>query len=767
MMSMKKIRRVAKKYERWFMISLVVVLLVIFTVMGAITGGDSGGRDDGPAGDAVAGSFALLAADRTSITNGEFAQARTLYELSQRARRGGVYEAPDESEVWTYLLLREAARREGITISEDDVRAEISRSWGPAFLSDPATYKALLTRWRVTPRQYENAIKEWLVTERVRDIYRETFEAAPPASRTDLVKSYESKGTEYAEVSWIALDADDFLRHAAAELQADKDPDKTLRSYFENEPGVQQDEFPNRPRYAFEMLYTMHMRVRTEADFERVKEVFLKTFPEVTERNLQSQASDYDVYIDVRRDRLLKMSGHNSLADVPLQGEEEGCGDGEGETPGAGAGGGEAEESEGCGDAEGDPKSPEDPAKPPQAPAEPPAKPPEDPAKPAEDPAQPGDGDEARDEEKSAEDLAAEAEREREMYDRQVEAAHAIVFPQARREVDIRTMYIHINAVALQDESKSLEAIFKRLQEHDDPENPVCSTELGKGIFVYRAFLKPLTSAEITNLEDGGEKFTFNFSARVTKEVYRAGDKVSLQPVSLGSMGEGRAVFRVLSYQAEKPKTFEELTEGEKTALREEFYLPHNARARAREKLEKLRKLLEEGKVKAEDFAAEGRRYGGRVYSDEGIEASGSYVAEPDRNMFWHDDYLHMRDRHFLRKHLTSKLLRDRRDQKLVPGSLLKVVMDERADQDDPGAAYLVRLEKRQPASAETMSTDELNNSIRIAKLTRRNSENSWWTSNFRMLIANFDFQFSRDMQGRVDEEIKQRDRSSARRGFG
>ena len=257
MMSMKKIRRLVKNYERWFMIGLVVVLLVIFTVMGSITGGgSSGGGDDGPAGDHVAGSFALLAADRTSVTNSEFSQARTLYELSQRARRGGVYEAPDESEVWTYLLLREAARREGITVSEADVRVEISRSWGPAFLSDPATYKALLTRWRVTPRQYENSIKEWLATERVRDIYRETFEAAPPASRTDLVRSYESKGTEYAEVSWIALDADGFLGHAAAELQADKDPDKTLRSYFENEPGVQQDEFPNRPRYAFEMLYT-------------------------------------------------------------------------------------------------------------------------------------------------------------------------------------------------------------------------------------------------------------------------------------------------------------------------------------------------------------------------------------------------------------------------------------------------------------------------------------------------------------------------------
>ncbi len=134
--------------------------------------------------------------------------------------------------------------------------------------------------------------------------------------------------------------------------------------------------------------------------------------------------------------------------------------------------------------------------------------------------------------------------------------------------------------------------------------------------------------------------------------------------------------------------------------------------------------------------------------------------------MFWRDDYLHMRDRHFLRKHLTSKLLADRRDQKLVPGSLLKVVMDERVDADDPGAAYLVRLEKRQPASAETMSTEELNNSIRIAKLTRRNGENSWWTNNFRMLIANFDFRFSEDKQRRVDEEIAQRERAPTRRGL-
>ena len=92
--------------------------------------------------------------------------------------------------------------------------------------------------------------------------------------------------------------------------------------------------------------------------------------------------------------------------------------------------------------------------------------------------------------------------------------------------------------------------------------------------------------------------------------------------------------------------------------------------------------------------------------------------------------------------------------------------MDERADADDPGAAYLVRLEKRQPASAETMSTEELNNSIRIAKLTRRNGENSWWTNNFRMLIGNLDFRFSEDKQRRVDEEFAQRERASTRRGF-
>ena len=366
MMSMKKIRRLVKNYERWFMIGLVVVLLVIFTVMGSITGGgSSGGGDDGPAGDHVAGSFALLAADRTSVTNSEFSQARTLYELSQRARRGGVYEAPDESEVWTFLLLLEAAKREGISVSEAEVRDEISRSWGPRFLSDPATYKAVLARWGVTPRQYESAVKDWLTTERVRDIYRETFEAAPPASRMELVKSYESKGTEYAEVSWIALDADGFLGHATAELQADKDPDKTLRSYFESEPKVQQDEFVNRPRYSFEMLYTMHERVKTEGDFERVKQVFLKAFPEVTERELESQTSEYHVYIDVRRDRLLKMSGYNSLTDVKLEEEQDGSGEGEGQQPGEEKTGGEdGQEPEGCGGEEGDPKPPEDPLKP-------------------------------------------------------------------------------------------------------------------------------------------------------------------------------------------------------------------------------------------------------------------------------------------------------------------------------------------------------------------------------------------------------------------
>ncbi|MFQ5844506.1 MAG: hypothetical protein ACE5JG_05895 [Planctomycetota bacterium] len=696
MFSMRRARKILKKYERGFMIGLIVFLLAIFTVASNLAGTLRGGR--GRSGDEWAGSFAPLPGERVDVTWDDYRRARARYQLSQIARRGGRgRESVRDTEVWTYLLLRETARHEGIGVSDAELREELGRQWGVQVLQDPSLYRQILKSVPTTAAEYESCLRDWLATERVRDLYRQSFETAPPASREKLIESFQSQGSEFVRVSWASLDAGGLLGDARDALAADRDPDKALGEFFESDPEVQAEEsaFITRPRWRLELLYTMHKRMLTDERYEAAEALFRKAFPEAPD--LERPVREIESYAGTRLGRLLRQLGYDGVDDVDVKvpGEEEEKPKGKPEEPG----GKKAEEDP---DAE-----------------------------------------------------AAEAlRRARE------EEARKLVQPQAVREVKLRAMYQYLNARAAADESKSLQVLFDRLRQHDDPQDPLCSAEPGRGVFVYRELLKPLAAEDLAALEDDGEPFTFNFSARVTPEQYRAGDKVGEDPIGIGDAAQGRGIFRVLSYDEEKRKRFSELTDGEKETLRDEFYLPYRARERAREALAELRRRFIEGELEEAAFADEARKRGARFYADEWVEASGAYVAEPERHRFWHDDFLHMRDRHFLRKHLTAKLLADRREKKLQAGSWLEVAVAARSEETDPGGAYLVLLKERKPFSAETVSRQELGYAIQLAAHQRRVAERDWWSRSFELLKNRFDFELSEAMQKRIDDQLEQERRA-------
>ena len=117
---------------------------------------------------------------------------------------------------------------------------------------------------------------------------------------------------------------------------------------------------------------------------------------------------------------------------------------------------------------------------------------------------------------------------------------------QVVRELKVRCVYQLLHSEAKKDEAKSLKVLFEKLRKHDDPKKPVCSTEAGRGLIVYREFPDGLTGAELENLEDSGVKFTHNFRARVTQlgstNLPRLGRKADV----LGKAGHGRQIVRLL-----------------------------------------------------------------------------------------------------------------------------------------------------------------------------------------------------------------------------
>lgn len=137
-----------------------------------------------------------------------------------------------------------------------------------------------------------------------------------------------------------------------------------------------------------------------------------------------------------------------------------------------------------------------------------------------------------------------DAELREKIYDK----GYAMVEAQVGREVELRSIYEFLHAQAKDD--VSFKEIFEKLKAKDDPKDPVCSTEPGKALIVYRDFGgRDLTGQELTEIEDGGVKFGIGFRARVVGLGDDGLPKRGRKADGLGAEWEGRQIFRLLAVQ--------------------------------------------------------------------------------------------------------------------------------------------------------------------------------------------------------------------------
>jgi len=749
---MSKFRKIFQKYERWFLIGLVIFITAIFTITTQMTDVLQGGGQSART-DETAGAFSLLRNETVNVTWAEYERARSSYSISHFVPNNA-----RPSDVWTHLVLLHAARREGITISVDDLanslREFFTRSGAPGLFDDRPRYK----QWARQPQLggsaavFEESWRERLMTERLRALYSASYEIAPPATQESMVGRYTSQNIVFARVSWVRLAASKFVEDARKALQAG-DQDKDLKVFFEKDPAVKAEptSFRSLPRYEVEFLLTVHkllnpaLKVNQDKKtdvIERLKTLFAKTWEgyEPKEPSINEMRDYFGYYTD----RLLEVAG-TTLDDVsPGDGEDPEKKDPEKDD--------EKKDDEKKDDEKKDDEKKDDEKK-------------DDEKKDGEE----KDGEEKDGEEKKDEDEPGKPkltpEQEKTRYSRALE----IVRPIIERELIVRSLYFKLLAEARKDPKKSLKDLFEQLQKHDDKENPVLGTEPGKGVIQLLISKEPLTMEQIEELAPHDTKMGINGRLRVTSLVPRVGSNQSLpavsgRPETWGSSAHGREILRLVSMQKARRKTFDELDTEEKAELREDFYLPAMARERAKEALEEFKKSCESGKVAVAQFrsAAESPSLGGTVVEDEWITASPERLQSPDERALWPAEYAHMQDRHFLRRRLAS-ILRDKK--KHTAGSYLPVQVDAREEEDDKGAAYLVLLLERKRATAATMPVAEFYSFIQRVRRERRDREAKRWTAEFATLKSTFEMQFFGQMQNRIEDEEKEAERAKKNRG--
>jgi len=715
---MRKLRALIEgPYGRWLMLGLLLFILVIFTVTAEIEDWIRGAFEDrGPSRDDVAGTFAVLPGSKVEVTWKEYDSARNRYGLAAYFLTGQPPDRVGTIDVWTYMILLEAAKREGITVPPGDVVEILKQRVRPNIWADPQRYKEWVrTNFRTSAAALELAVRDLMVTFRVRDLYNESYGVAPATTREKAIADFASQNLEYVRCHVAALPAALFLQEAEDALAKEEDPEAKLEDFYAKDPALKAevDQFRIQRRYKLEVLYTIH-EIVTEESYARLEALFQKTWPDLDVSKLEPSEKEAKDFYGLYQDRLLEDAGtsRKELREKELEGRSGKEDEPAGEEPGEG----ESTDEE--------PKEGE---------GAPPEEPEEDEASPEDD----------------------SAELREAIYER----GYEIVADQVRRELKVRGMFQWFHDVARRaGEKTSLKKLFDQLRKHDDPESAVCSAEIGKGLLVYLDFDgKHLTGEEIEEIEDRGVKFTHNFRLRVSQVGDTDLPKLSKKADVLGGAGHGRQIFRLLDVKRPSRKTFEDLTEGEKEDLREDWYLPATARELAENALAELRTRLVEGEIEPEAFRKEATELGCRFHADEWIEASRDFLAEPDKSMYWPDAYEHMRDRHFLHGELASVLGRDRVKKELTAGSFPEVLVDARRGEDDPGTAYLVQILERRKPDASMVPPDELQLFLNYARTSKQNAQQKRWTEKVEQLLSDFNVVFMDEMNRRVQDELERR----------
>jgi len=706
-------RAMITRYEKGFLVGLVIVLLVIFVVVSDITDLMGGHHVSGPDREEIAGAFSVLPGERREVTYAEHAAARDRYETAARFFYG---EAPRvASAVWTHLALLEAAKREGLRVSDAELRNLLARVLPPEMVSNRALYVELVRKqYGAEVGDFEESIREFLLAHRMRDVCADSFQIAPPLARQELFDRYANQNAEYARVSWCARDAKDLLADARAELDAmpEADREKRLQEFFDKDPAVKAEafKFQHPRRFKFELLYVPHKRLFSKGDtveerrknWLQVEALFRRVWPDKPVEKLEGRVKDLDEYAadPAHAKRLLAYFG-TTFEDLVA-----------------------------------DPKTP----------------------LPEVD---------EKDEESRKRRQEAEEKAKEELRDARQKAQRELIREAVDCEVRVLRMMDFFCVEARKDEKRSLKALYDQIQKHDDPAHPICSTEPGKGLLVYREFPQGISLEEMQALEDDGVVFGMNFSQKITgtgdKDLPKVGIKAELLGGPEGT--DGRMIFRVVEVEKERRKTFTELTPGEKEILRDSYYLPERSRERARAELEELKKQFGEGGKKPEEFRAVAAANGRRVHENQWIYSTEGFRVEPSPKHYWSSTLRMMRDRHALHEKLESVLRRDQKEKKLGPMSLLDVQLASRTDPTDPGTAYLVLLLERKEPTAETVATETLGAYLEYARQVRKREEADWWTEDFGRIAARFHMEFFGVMQEQVDREEKERKQREANRG--
>jgi len=748
---MAKMRALIERYEKWLMIGLVVFLCVIFTATGDIQDAFMGGDQPVVGANDVVGSFYVVPDKKVEITNARYAQARLALRVFQDVRRGPSAEDVPVLDVWSHLILSEAARHEGIYTSDRDLVDTMKTiNIGLAqLMAQPDAYgEWVKTRYRISKRQFEEAFREAWTALRVRELYIDSYSLAPPATRTELVERYAPGSFEYVDASWASLDAARFSDAVEKEFEAAEDKDALLKEFFETDPAVKSDtiNFRHNRRFSFEILNTVHSRL-TEENLKRLETMFFKAWPEFAPENNEGKNTlemwpkgDDKQYWNTYKDRLLEAekSSVDALRIKAIQQiEEEDRLAAEKET----------EENK-----DGEPKDGE----------------PKD-----EDGGDEPKDDEAKDPEKDdTVDPALAAVRDARIKEAQDAIGFDLLRPRIYRELRLRRLYRHMHNDAFKNASESLEKIYEKLAQLDDKEDPLLSKTPGEGLVVFRKFEDPLTRQEIEDLTDGDARFGPNVAYRVSMAAREKLPAVRATAEILGDAAHGRMSLRVTGLERERRKTFVELSDGEKVILADEYYRPYQARERAKAALGELKKACDEGKVKPDGFRAAAEAIGARVYEEEQITAASRFMAEPDEKLLFPSELQRMRDRHFLRRHLSSLLAADRikpENERIKPGTWLDVEVRNsmEADAVDPGTAYLILMLDRKKPTATTMPAENMERAEDLAARQTLGRDMDRWNRQYKQLFNDFNLSFESTMKTQIEAAFErladaERDRANA-----
>jgi hypothetical protein len=241
-------------YGRWIMLGMLIFFLVILGVNDDVLNYFQGGGGTDNRGE-VAGRFSVVGGDPVEVTYAEFDVARARLGRGARVVAGETLE--HDLDVWELIVLREAARRQGITVSNEEIAEVLQARIRPLIFNDRPAYRQFVeNNFRVDPVEFEESVRDYLEAMRVREVYSEVFQVGPPASRETVVEQLMRQQIENVRVTYAALDAERFHQDAEDELKAKEDPVAALKEFFERDPAVKLDteSFRNPRRVKVEML---------------------------------------------------------------------------------------------------------------------------------------------------------------------------------------------------------------------------------------------------------------------------------------------------------------------------------------------------------------------------------------------------------------------------------------------------------------------------------------------------------------------------------